>query len=105
MEKEEIQALSSQFEQVSCILNDVECWSARDLCTLLGYKEWRNFTKAIEKAINANSLIIQEASGKHRKMQPPAFFVSVRLPGVWQAIGPTRRFRFSPTQNKCSACL
>lgn len=45
----------SQFEQVSCILNDVECWSARDLCTLLGYKEWRNFTKAIEKAKNACS--------------------------------------------------
>ena len=38
MKKEEIQALFSQFEQVSCVLNDVECWSARDLCTLLGYK-------------------------------------------------------------------
>ena len=33
----------------------MECWSARDLCTLLGYKEWRNFTKAIEKAKNACS--------------------------------------------------
>ena len=55
MKKEEIQVLFSQFEQVSCILNDVECWSARDLCTLLGYKEWRNFTKAIEKAKNACS--------------------------------------------------
>ena len=55
MKKEEIQALFSQFEQVSCILNDVECWSARDLCTLLGYKEWRNFTKAIEKAKNTCS--------------------------------------------------
>ena len=30
MKKEEIQALFSQFEQVSCILNDVECWSAKD---------------------------------------------------------------------------
>ena len=55
MKKEEIQVLFSQFEQVSCILNEVECWSARDLCTLLGYKEWRNFTKAIEKAKNACS--------------------------------------------------
>ena len=44
MKKEEIQALFSQFEQVSCILNDVECWSARDLCSLLGYKLWQNFT-------------------------------------------------------------
>ena len=44
MKKEEIQALFSLFEQVSCVLNDVECWSARDLCTLLGYKLWQNFT-------------------------------------------------------------
>ena len=36
MKKEEIQLLFSQFEQVSCIINDIECWSARKLCTLLG---------------------------------------------------------------------
>lgn len=52
-EKEEIQALFSLFEQVSCVLNDVECWSARDLCTLLGYKLWQNFTKVIDKAKEA----------------------------------------------------
>ena len=55
MKREEIQALFSQFEQVSCILNDVECWSARDMCSLLGYTEWRNFVKVIEKAKNACS--------------------------------------------------
>lgn len=53
MKKEEIQALFSQFEQVSCVLNDVECWSARDLCSLLGYKLWQNFTKVIGKAKEA----------------------------------------------------
>ena len=53
MKKEEIQALFSQFEQVSCVLNDVECWSARDLCSLLGYKLWQNFTKVIYKAKEA----------------------------------------------------
>ncbi len=53
MKKEEILLLFSQFEQVSCALNDVECWSARDLCTLLGYKLWQNFTKAIDKAKDA----------------------------------------------------
>ena len=53
MKKEEIQVLFSQFEQVSCILNDVECWSARDLCSLLGYKLWQNFTKVIDKAKEA----------------------------------------------------
>ena len=53
MKKEEIQALFSLFEQVSCVLNDVECWSARDLCSLLGYKLWQNFTKVIDKAKEA----------------------------------------------------
>lgn len=50
MKKEEIQALFSQFEQASCITNDIECWSARELCDLLGYSQWRNFTKVIDKA-------------------------------------------------------
>ena len=53
MKKEEIQALFSQFEQVSCVTNGIECWSARDLCTLLGYKLWQNFTKVIDKAKEA----------------------------------------------------
>lgn len=53
MKKEEIQALFSQFEQVSCVLNDVECWSARDLCSLLEYKLWHNFTKVIYKVKEA----------------------------------------------------
>lgn len=49
-EKEEIQALFSQFEQVSCVANGIECWSARDLCSRLGYIQWRNFIKVIDKA-------------------------------------------------------
>ena len=53
MKKEEIQLLFSQFEQVSCIINGIECWSARELCTLLGYTQWRNFTKVIDKAKEA----------------------------------------------------
>ena len=50
MKKEEIQALFSQFEQVSCVTNGIECWSARELCSLLGYPQWRNFLKDIDKA-------------------------------------------------------
>lgn len=60
MKKEEIQLLFSQFEQVSCTLNDVECWSARDLCTLLGYKLWQNFTKVIDKAKDACTNVGQQ---------------------------------------------
>ena len=60
MKKEEIQLLFSQFEQVSCTLNDVECWSARDLCTLFGYKLWQNFTKVIDKAKDACANVGQQ---------------------------------------------
>jgi DNA-damage-inducible protein D len=31
----------------------VECWSARDLQGILGYTEWRNFLKVIDKAKEA----------------------------------------------------
>lgn len=50
MKKEEIQTLFSQFEQVSRVTNGIECWSARELCSLLGYTQWRNFLKVIDKA-------------------------------------------------------
>ena len=50
MKKEEIQELFSRFEKVSCITDGIECWSARELCSLLGYKLWQNFTKVIDKA-------------------------------------------------------
>jgi DNA-damage-inducible protein D len=31
----------------------IEYWNGRDLARLLGYKDWRNFTKAVAKAIEA----------------------------------------------------
>ena len=61
MKKEEIQVLFENFEQVACVANGVECWSARDLSTLLGYTQWRNFTNVIDKAkeacVNAGQLL------------------------------------------------
>ena len=39
-----------QFEQASCEVNQIECWSARELQTLLGYSKWENFSKVIDKA-------------------------------------------------------
>ena len=50
MKSEEILALFERFEQAATKINDVECWSARSICPLLGYADWRNFVKAIEKA-------------------------------------------------------
>lgn len=43
--------------------HDNEYWSARDLSKLLGYKDWRNFTKAIAKAIEACEQSGRAASG------------------------------------------
>lgn len=42
--------LLAKFEDACYQLDGVECWSARDLQKILGYKEWRNFQNAIEKA-------------------------------------------------------
>lgn len=50
MKKEEIRELLVRFEAAGGIWNGVECWSARELQLLLGYDEWRNFTKVLEKA-------------------------------------------------------
>ena len=59
MKQEEIRLLFLQFEQVACVSGDVECWSARELCELMGYKLWQNFTKVIDKAKAACSNVGQ----------------------------------------------
>ena len=53
MKKEEIQALFQSFEEAMCMIDDTECWSARDLQKLLGYAQWRNFNNVIDKAKEA----------------------------------------------------
>lgn len=53
MKKEEIQSLFENFEGAVCKIDDTECWSARELCSLLGYTQWRNFNNVIDKAKEA----------------------------------------------------
>ncbi|MBK7937274.1 MAG: DNA damage-inducible protein D [Lewinellaceae bacterium] len=53
MKKEVIQKLHTSFEDVAHEQDGVEFWLARDLQILLGYDEWRNFTKVIDKAKEA----------------------------------------------------
>lgn len=53
MKKEIIQKLHTSFEEAAHEQDGVEFWLARDLQVLLGYDEWRNFTKVIEKAQEA----------------------------------------------------
>ena len=50
MRKEDIQALFKSFEDAKCMIDDTECWSARDMQKLLGYSLWQNFTNVINKA-------------------------------------------------------
>ncbi|MFA5269568.1 MAG: DNA damage-inducible protein D [Methanoregula sp.] len=45
-----IQRLHKNFEDYVHVQEGVEFWLARDLQNLLGYDEWRNFLKIIEKA-------------------------------------------------------
>jgi DNA-damage-inducible protein D len=50
MKQELITKLFHQFEQACYDYKGIECWSARELQTILGYTEWRNFLNAIEKS-------------------------------------------------------
>lgn len=50
MKKEYITALFETFEEACYTYDGIECWSARELQTILGYSQWRNFENAIEKA-------------------------------------------------------
>lgn len=55
MKTEEIQNLFEQFENAASTIEDIECWSARDLYPILGYTQWRNFMNVVDKAKEACS--------------------------------------------------
>lgn len=43
----------TRLESIKKMMGDLEYWSARELYPLLGYKEWRKFSDAIERAKQA----------------------------------------------------
>lgn len=53
MKTEGIKELFERFESIVRLYDGVECWSARDLCTVLGYVQWRNFEQIVDKAKSA----------------------------------------------------
>ncbi len=53
MNSEVVAKLMRTFEEAAYEEDGVEFWLARDLQILLGYNEWRNFAKVIEKAKTA----------------------------------------------------
>ncbi len=59
MQKELIAELFEKFEAASYLYKNIECWSARELQTILGYSEWRNFLKVIEKAKEACQNVVE----------------------------------------------
>ena len=50
MKKELLAELLEKFEEACYLYHDIECWSARELQEILGYTNWRNFLKVIDKA-------------------------------------------------------
>ena len=53
MKKELINELFKKFEYACYDLDGLECWSAREMQEILGYKDWRNFLNTIQKASKA----------------------------------------------------
>lgn len=62
MEKSLITKLHNNFESCAHEKDGVEFWYARELQKLLGYEEWRNFERVIEKAKIACENAKQKAS-------------------------------------------
>ena len=50
MKKELVTRLHKNFEDCAHQQDGVEYWNAREIQTLLGYREWRNFLLVVEKA-------------------------------------------------------
>jgi DNA-damage-inducible protein D len=53
LDKQLITTLSQSFEKASYEQDGLEYWFARDLQMLLGYEEWRNFLRVVDKAKTA----------------------------------------------------
>jgi DNA-damage-inducible protein D len=50
MKKEFIAELFEKFEDACYDFEGIECWSARELQSILGYTQWRNFKNVVDKA-------------------------------------------------------
>ena len=53
MKTEEIKDFFDKFEAIACEYEGIECWSARELCPLLGYAKWQTFENVLAKAKEA----------------------------------------------------
>lgn len=73
MDSNVIKKLTKNFEDYVNIEDGIEFWFARDLQYLLGYIDWRNFLKVVEKAKiaceNSNSLIEDHFVDTNKKVE------------------------------------
>lgn len=73
MKKEEILALFQSYEDAVCMIEETECWSARDLQKLFGYSLWQNFTNVIakekEECVNVGQDIIDHFIDVNKKVE------------------------------------
>lgn len=53
MKSELIKELLEKFENARYTIENIECWSARELQEIFVYTDWRNFVKVIDKAKKA----------------------------------------------------
>ena len=60
MKTDEIKQIFEKFEIAVSELEGIECWSARELQSLLGYSKWENFEKVIQKAKDACNIAGEE---------------------------------------------
>src|SRR5260221_804937 len=68
MKKELIATLLKQFEAACHLIQNVECWSARELQSILGYSRWENFTNPIEKAKKTCELAGEQTTDHFRAL-------------------------------------
>lgn len=66
MKTELVSELLERFEKACYDVDDIECWSARELQEILGYSEWRNFQNAIGKAKESCSTAGEETQNHFR---------------------------------------
>jgi len=74
-----VKRLHKNFEDYVHVKDGVEFWFARDLQTLLGYTQWRNFLNVVEKSQesckNSNHEILDHFAGVSKLMISPWRFV------------------------------
>lgn len=75
MRSDIVQRLHKNFEDYVHVKDGVEFWFARDLQTLLGYTQWRNFLNVVEKAQesckNSNHAILDHFAGVSKSIPVP----------------------------------